>query len=163
MHEDLFTIEPGQGIGGVKFGDSTEQLQERLGLADEIEDVGQSATFWRYGLLKLEFGFQSADWPLVTLNNRLVNFMSRHPATTLWGKQIIKCPKDEVLDIFREHGCGGFAESDEVVGPIHYTTVRVEQLHVVLDFGDGLLKSILWATRNCNGEKMNWLSRANGD
>lgn len=152
MHDDLHIIEPGQGIGGVRFGDNTEQLQKRLGLPDEIEDAGQAATFWRYSMLKLEFAFQSADWPLATLNKRLVNFMTRHPATTLWGKRIIQRSKDELLDMFRERGCRSFSESHEVVGPISYTTVRLEQLHVVLDFGDGLLRGILWATRNFNGE-----------
>ena len=149
MQNPLYNIEPGQGIGNVKFGDSTEQLQKLFGLPDEIENLDQATTIWRYSLLKLEFAFLSADWPLATLNKRLVNFMARHPATTLWGKQIIGRPKDEVLDMFRQHGCGSFAESDENVGPISYTTVRLEQLHVVLDFSDGLLKSVLWATRNC--------------
>jgi hypothetical protein len=152
MQDALYRIEPGQGIGSVKFGDSTEQLQKLFGLPDEIEDLDQATTFWRYSVLKLRFAFQSGDWPFATLDKRLVHFMTTHPATTLWGKRIIGRPKDEVFDMFREHGCGSFAESDEVVGPISYRTVRLEQLHLVLDFSDGLLKGVLWATRNCDGQ-----------
>lgn len=148
----MYTIEPGQGIGSVKFGDSTEQLQKLFGSPDEIEDLDQATAIWRYSVLKLEFAFLSADWPLATLNKRLVDFMTRHPATTLWGKRIIGRPKDEVLNMFIERGCGSLAESGEVAGPISYRTVRFEQLHVVLDFSDGLLRGVLWATRNCDGQ-----------
>ncbi len=82
------------------------------------------------------------------MSKRVVDFMTRHPATTLWGKRIIRRPENEILDLFREHGCGSFTVSDELLGPLKYKTYRIEQLHVVLDFSDGLLRGLLWATRN---------------
>ena len=144
MEEALHRIEPGQGIGNVKFGDSTEQVQKYLGSPDVTDNLDQSTTLWNYRSLRLEIAFQSADWPSAAMNKYVVQFMTRHPATMLWGKQIIGRHENEVLDIFRENGCRSFAVSDEVVGPFNYRTFRLEQLHVVLDFRDGLLRGVLW-------------------
>ena len=147
MDEALHRIEPGQGIGSVRFGDSPEQVQGHLGPPEEIENLDQATMFWRYSALKLQFAFLSADWPSAAMDKRVVDFMTRHRATTLWGKRIIGRPENEVLDMFRERGCGSFTVSEETLGPLKYRIYRLEQLHVVLDFGDGMLRGLLWASR----------------
>jgi hypothetical protein len=152
MQDALYRIEPGQGIGGIKFGDSAEQLQKILGPPDEIDNVDEATAFWCYSALKLRFLFLSADWPEGTMSKHLVHFMTRHPATTLWGKRIIGLPKDEVLEMFKERCFGSFVEFDEFVGRLSYRIVRLEQLPVVLDFSEGLLKGFLWGTRITVGQ-----------
>lgn len=148
MDNPLYRIEPNEGIGDVRFGDSTERLQNLLGSPDEIENFDQATTYWRYRVLKLRFAFLTADWPSTNQYKRLAHFMTRHSETTLWGKRIIGRPKNQVLRLFGERGCTDFAESEEIMESISYTTVRLEQLHVVLDFSQGLLQGLLWATRD---------------
>jgi hypothetical protein len=127
----------------VEFGATTQQVQNQLGLPDETENLDQSTTLWCYKLLKLEIAFQSADWPSADMEKHVVQFVTRHPAITLWGEQIIGRHEAEVLGIFREHGFGSPSVSEEAIGQFSFKTFRFQNLSVVLDFRDGLLRSVL--------------------
>src|SRR5215212_6559038 len=96
----LHRIEPGHGIGSVRFGDSPEQVRKHLGFPDEIDTLDDLTMFLRYSALKLSLAFYAVDWP--STSKRLVHFMTRHPNTRLWRKKVIGRPENEVLEMFRE-------------------------------------------------------------
>jgi hypothetical protein len=143
MAQSLHRIDICHGIGDVRFGDSTKQVQTRLGYPDEIDNLGESTTLWNYRVLKFEIAFQSADWPFTSADKRVVQFLTRNPMTTLWAKPIIGAHETEVLRVFREHGYNRVTISSDIVGPFNYRTFQLHQLPIVLDFRDGVLRSVL--------------------
>ncbi len=58
MAETSYIIDPDQGIGCIKFGETIEQVRNKLGLSDETENLDESTTLWIYKALKLHITFQ---------------------------------------------------------------------------------------------------------
>jgi hypothetical protein len=143
MEEKLFKIEPGEGIGYIRFRDSIDQVRRLLGRPDKNDDFDEVTTFWSYKTLKLQIALISVDWPLATMEKQVDNFLVGHPATTIWGRRIIGNSEAEVLGILAEKGFIHYSVSDETQGSFKYRKYRFEKQRILLDFRNGLLLSIL--------------------
>lgn len=138
------SVEITDGLGEIKFGFTTGDVERRLGAPDEAEtlDSGtESAVMWFYAEERLQIIFQKSATDEAM---RITQLTTSHPAATLWGSRIIARRESEVLALFKTHGYEDFTASDESVGTQSYKSFRIENLRVTLDFRDGLLQHILW-------------------
>lgn len=160
------TIEIAQGLGGIRFGCSTEDVQRRLGPPDEREilDPGpNSIEIWYYSSQKLHIGFRESDCGSAELTEKRMGvdqLTTRHPDAELWGTRIIGRKQDEVLELFKQQGYEAFVECDDAHDALlGYKSLRMENFRVTLDFRYGLLKCVLWG-RTEQGQLMT--AHANG-
>jgi hypothetical protein len=142
-----FSIEPAEGLGDIKFGFTTEDVQRYLGPPDETEIVGPTAALWYYARVRLQLIFQSDFFEsAATIGEpmRITQFVTSSPAVTLAGMNIIGKTEIEVLKFLSERGYEGFVQWD--ISPVleGYKTLRLEGMRIGLNFQDGLLNSMLW-------------------
>ncbi len=145
------SIQIAQGLGVIKFGFTTEDMQRYLGTPDEVEtlDPGtDSAVMWYYVGQKLQIIFQKSATDGAMSITQLT---TSHPTATLWGTRIIGRPENEVLALFKAHGREEFTEWEESPDAPSYKSFRMENLRVTLDFRNGLLQRVLWGSLDVSG------------
>jgi len=138
------SIELARGLGNIKFGLTTQDVQRSLGAPDEAEtlDPGtDSAVMWYYADQKLQIVFQKSTTDEAM---RLIQITTGHPRATLWGARIIGRPENAVLALFKAHGHEGVIKCDKSVGAQKYKSFRLESLRVTLDFSWWSASAILW-------------------
>lgn len=108
-----FSIEPGHGLGRLRFGATPEATRVYLGQPDDVDESilnsGRwSSCGWYYRKLRLDVLFQSCDLfgrtaaPDSLL--RLVLFTTSSAKITLWGRRVMGLPEKDIRRLFAEHG-----------------------------------------------------------
>lgn len=144
------SVEITQGLGDVKFGFSTEDVQRYLGVPDEVETLDpktESTVMWYYASQKLQIIFQKSDCGAAAVTDetkRITQLTTSHPKTTLGGTRIIGRTEDEVRVLLRRQGYEEFTECDEPLNALGYKSFRIDSLRTTFDFRDGLLQRVLW-------------------
>lgn len=102
MSNQISTIEPGKGLGIIRFGITREQLKEILGEPEETDlfylDEGEKSASesWYYDKIGLSFSFEAEqNWKLITIEADADN-------VTLNGQQIIGISKSELYTLLEK-------------------------------------------------------------
>ena len=96
---EQFSIEPGAGLGDLKFGLSTEAVHSHLGGPDESEFMDaetRDVAIWYYERLRLQIIFEKLDCG----QHCATQFTTSYPSATLWGLNVVGRTEDEVLTLF---------------------------------------------------------------
>ena len=148
------SIEITEGLGHLKFGFTTADVERDLGSPNETETFHSetdSPVMWYYANQKLQIIFQSSVCGSAAATGevkRITQFTTSHPATTLWGKKMIGLRENEVLALFAERGYHGFVEWDDSLKIPGYKSLRMQDIRVTLAFQDGVLECVLWGSLN---------------
>src|SRR6266496_639358 len=128
------SVEIAKGLGSIKFGFSTKDVEGCLGVPDETEIVDPEtdvSELWLYKSLKLQILFLRSSFYSAEVADDLkhvVQLSSRNPATTLWGERIIGRPQSEVLTLFKARGYEAFVERNETLPTSGYKALRLESI-----------------------------------
>jgi len=142
-------ILPNEGLGGLKFGSSTEEVSSYLGAPDKVYDNSHCplALGWSYRRPSLTVAFHSDD---ISAGQpfRLILFTSSDVKTTLYESRIIGLSESEVLAFFKSHR----HQNLDVLGDEGYpkgmsiNVIRARDLNIDLHFQRGLLRAVQWGT-----------------
>lgn len=95
-------IKPKEGLGELKFGESSEKLISMLGEAEEMENIEDEDEFntvilnyWDEGLSAF---FEGKE------NSVLSCFEVDNPDSTLFGKKVFKMNEKEIISLMKEKG-----------------------------------------------------------
>lgn len=163
MKANISTIQPGEGLGDIKFGMSREALKRILGEPDEIEstvndeddtDITES---WHYDNIEVSVSFEKIEgWKLCTI-------AVSAPEATLKGHKIIGLSKSELTDILKSMGIKNLVledwSSDESPD---YVSLTSEEQEIVFWLEDDEVMDIQWGPLFIDEDTIKWPMNGHG-
>lgn len=102
MKEFKKSIEPREGYGEIKFGDTSESVVNYLGEADDIENIEDDDDFstvilyyWDMGITVFFEGKEKSVISCIEVEN---------PDSTLFGERIFEFSEVEAIALMKKHG-----------------------------------------------------------
>jgi hypothetical protein len=97
-----YIIDPLQGCGNIKFGQTIQELTALLGEAEEIDhidtDDDMTTVVLHYWEDALSVFFEG------TTKNVISCFETDHPDAILFGKKVFELTKDEIIQLMEQNG-----------------------------------------------------------
>ncbi|KXK37669.1 MAG: hypothetical protein J5I52_06590 [Saprospiraceae bacterium] len=114
MIRNIREIEPGVGVGGIKFGMTKDEVKVVLGRPDEIDHMpdedgnpNEQLDAWYYDEDEISLAFDELyEW-------RLVSVSVSHPDAVLYGMDIMGAEKTTVLDALSQRNITEYLIEDE--------------------------------------------------
>ncbi len=141
MSIDLINIEPGAGLGAIKFGMIRQQLRMLLGEPDDKEQYEQGhfrkekTEAWHYDEMELSLGFDEVeDWRLVELSVTSNKYL-------LNGKPLIGLNRLEAIRVLNNMNIKDLVfESPDP----NQNMIASENTGIVLWLDEGVVSEIQW-------------------
>ncbi len=159
MRDNIKYINPGIGLGELKFGMSQDEVKEILGLPNEIEiyqylpntEESEFSENWHYEELELSISFSSEDdWRINT-----ISINSHH--YSLWnsikiGQSIVQV--EEILNKLKKANyiCEDWSNLES---PDH-KLFELNEYYLNLWFDNKELSEIQWSPKFINDEEIDW-------
>ena len=112
MNQKLKEIVAGEGLGVLKFGTSTIQVEKLLGEPDEVEtysfesEEGELSETWHYDSMELSLSFhEEEDW-------RLVSIALSSPEVTFKGEKLIGLNREKLIEKLQKMDLGNLEYED---------------------------------------------------
>lgn len=159
MKENIKNIEPGIGLGKLKFGMVQDEVKAIIGLPNEIEiyqylpnsEESEISENWHFEDLELSISFSSEeDWRMDTISINS-NYYS------LWNSIEIGQTMSEVEEILKRLKKDNYICEDwsNVESPDH-RLFEFEEFYFNLWFDNGELSEIQWSPRFLNEDEIDW-------
>lgn len=139
MTTKLQEINPGRGLGQIKFGMTTDQVKAIIGEPDETEtfayesEEGEMSETWHYDELEISISFDEEE------NWRLVSIAISAPEATLKGQRLIGLEREELIERLEtlEVGPLDFEDWSSAESPDHkLISAEKSELNFWLDEGE---------------------------
>jgi len=157
MKEAIKYIEPGIGLGKLKFGMAQDEIKEIIGLPDEIEiyqylpDSNERSENWHFEDLQLSISFSSEDdWRMDT-----VSINSKY--YSLWDSVEIGQTMSQVEETLKRIDKENYICEDwsNLESPDH-KLFEFEEYYLNLWFENGELSEIQWSPKFINEDEIDW-------
>ncbi|MCF8229499.1 MAG: hypothetical protein K9G58_07735 [Bacteroidales bacterium] len=132
-------IKPKEGLGELKFGESSEKLISMLGEAEEMEDIEDEDEFntvilnyWDKGISAF---FEGKE------NSVLSCFEVDNPETILFGQKVFELSENEIIELMKENG---YSDIDTDVEENGEKRLSFEDGMIDFFFDDDSLLAVNW-------------------
>ena len=132
-------IKPKEGLGELKFGESSEKLISMLGEAEEMEDIEDEDEFntvilnyWDKGISAF---FEGKE------NSVLSCFEVDNPETILFGQKVFELSENEIIKLMKENG---YSDIDTDVEENGEKRLSFEDGMIDFFFDDDSLLAVNW-------------------
>lgn len=143
MDQKIQEIKPGEGLGQLKFGMTTNQVKKIIGEPDEVEtysyetEEGELSETWHYDALELSISFdEEEDW-------KLISIAVSSPEVTLKGHKLINLQRGDLLKVLEGMDLGPLEYEDwsSAESPNH-KLITAENIEVNFWLDDDILSEI---------------------
>ncbi len=111
MKELTLDIKPREGLGELKFGDSSEKLISILGEAEEMEEIADEDEFntvilnyWKKGISAFFEGIEKSVLACFEIDNK---------EATMYGMKVFDLKEQEIIKIMNDNGFKELETADE--------------------------------------------------
>ncbi len=132
-------IKPKEGLGELKFGETSEMLISVLGEAEEMEDIEDEDEFntvilnyWDKGISAF---FEGKE------NSVLSCFEVDNPETSLFGEKVFELSESEIIDLMKKNG---YSDIDTDIEENGEKRLSFEDGMIDFFFDDDSLLAVNW-------------------
>ena len=151
----IIDINSGEGLGRIKFGMKTDEVEELLGPADEKEnytlDSGESTESWHYDDLELSLSF------VVSNEKRLVSITTSSEDSILFGEEIVGMNKKELLKYLEKKKVSD-VQFEDCSSPEAPDLKLYFSMNLAMNFWleDGIVSDVEWAVKIDDKDQVIW-------
>jgi hypothetical protein len=94
-------IKPMKGLGDLKFGMTTEEVEKLIGPAEEVEDIDENEVktkIWHYWQKGVSLFFDQEN------SFRLSSIEVDNTNATIWGKKVFEMTEKDLTELFKSNG-----------------------------------------------------------